>query len=31
VYIEKITTDETGQQFGRPVSDASDTLSFLWQ
>ena len=31
VYIEKITTDETGQQFGRPVNDASDTLSFLWQ
>ena len=31
VYIEEIATDETGQQVGRPVSDVSDTLSFLWQ
>jgi hypothetical protein len=31
VYVEEIATDENGQQVGRPVSDVSDTLSFLWQ
>jgi len=31
VYIEEITTDEAGQQVGKPVSEVSDTLSFLWQ
>jgi hypothetical protein len=31
VYIEKISTDEDGRQVGRPVSDVSDTLTFLWQ
>ena len=31
VYVEEITTDGNGQQVGRPVSDVSDTLSFLWQ
>jgi hypothetical protein len=31
VYIEEITTDANGQQFGRPVSEVSDTYYFLWQ
>ena len=31
VYIEEITTDENGQKVGRPISEVSDTLSFLWQ
>lgn len=31
VYVEEITTDETGQQVGRPVSEVSKTHSFLWQ
>jgi hypothetical protein len=30
VYVEEITTIN-GRQVGRPVSDVSDTLSFLWQ
>jgi hypothetical protein len=31
VYIEEITTDETGKQVGRPISEVSDPLFFLWQ
>ncbi|MCB9099608.1 MAG: zinc ribbon domain-containing protein [Anaerolineales bacterium] len=31
VYIEQIATNEEGRQVGRPVSEVSDTLSFLWQ
>lgn len=31
VFIEEITTNESGQQVGRPVSEVSDRLSFLWQ
>jgi hypothetical protein len=31
VYVEEITTDEAGRQIGRPISEVSDTLSFLWQ
>lgn len=31
VYIEEITTGETGQQVGKPASEVSETLSFLWQ
>ncbi len=31
VYVEEIFTDENGQQVGRPISDVSETLSFLWQ
>lgn len=31
VYVEEIITDEAGQEEGRPVSDVSETLSFLWQ
>ena len=31
VYIEEITTDDNGQQIGRPVSDVSETHYFFWQ
>lgn len=31
VYVEEISTDTGGQKVGKPVSDVSDTLSFLWQ
>ncbi len=31
VYIEEITIDDNGQQVGRPISDTSDSMSFLWQ
>ena len=31
VFVEEITTDENGQQVGRPVSEVSETSSFLWQ
>ncbi len=31
VFIEEITTNESGQQVGRPVSEVSDRLNFLWQ
>ena len=31
VYIEEISTDESGQQVGKPINDVSETLSFLWQ
>lgn len=31
VYIEEVSTDANGQQIGRPVSETSDTYSFLWQ
>ncbi|MCP4707428.1 MAG: hypothetical protein GY869_02285, partial [Planctomycetes bacterium] len=31
VFIEKITTDENGQQIGKPVSEVSERASFLWQ
>lgn len=31
VYIEEITTDATGKQVGRPISEVSDPLTFLWQ
>lgn len=31
IYIEEISTDENGQQVGRPISEVSDTRGFLWQ
>jgi hypothetical protein len=31
VYIEEIVTDEHGRRVGRPISEVSDTLTFLWQ
>lgn len=31
VFIEKIPTDEDGQQTSRAVNDVSETRSFLWQ
>lgn len=31
VFIEEISTNENGQQVGRPVSEVSDRLNFLWQ
>ena len=31
VYIEQISTSEDGQQTARPVSEVSETSSFLWQ
>jgi hypothetical protein len=31
VYVEEITTDDRGRQVGRPISEVSDTASFLWQ
>jgi hypothetical protein len=31
VYVEEITTDESGRKVGRPISEVSNTLSFLWQ
>jgi hypothetical protein len=31
IYIEEISTDENGQQVGRPISEVSDTRDFLWQ
>jgi hypothetical protein len=31
VYVEEIATDESGRKVGRPISEVSNTLSFLWQ
>ncbi len=31
VYIEEISANDDGQKVGRPASEVSDTLSFLWQ
>ena len=31
VFIEEIVTDDNGNQVGRPISEVSDPLSFLWQ
>ena len=31
VYIEEITTNDSGQEIGRPISETSETYSFLWQ
>ncbi len=31
VYVEKVTVDADGQETARPVSETSDTMSFLWQ
>lgn len=31
VFIEEISTDESGVQAGRPVSPLSETSTFLWQ
>lgn len=31
LYVEEIATDDDGNQVGRPISEVSDTLSFLWQ
>jgi hypothetical protein len=31
VYIEEIATDDSGQEVGRPISEVSETQSFLWQ
>jgi hypothetical protein len=31
VFIEAITVNENGEQIARPVSEVSETLSFLWQ
>ena len=31
VYVEEVTTNENGRKVGKPVSEVSETLSFLWQ
>ncbi len=31
VFIEAVTTDKNGQQVAKPVSEVSETASFLWQ
>jgi hypothetical protein len=31
VFIEEITTNESGQRIARPVSEVSDRFTFLWQ
>ena len=31
VFIEEIVTEADGSQIGRPVSELSDSLTFLWQ
>jgi hypothetical protein len=31
VFIEEIVTEDDGSQVGRPVSDVSESLTFLWQ
>lgn len=31
VFIEEITTNESGQEVGRPVSEVSERSTFLWQ
>ncbi|MCB0194876.1 MAG: zinc ribbon domain-containing protein [Anaerolineae bacterium] len=31
IYIEEIATNEDGKQVGRPISEVSDSLTFLWQ
>lgn len=31
VYIEQITTDAGGRQTAQPVSEVSETSTFLWQ
>jgi hypothetical protein len=31
LYVEEIATNDDGQQIGRPVSDVSETSTFLWQ
>lgn len=31
IFIEQITTNENGQEVGRPISEPSDPSTFLWQ
>lgn len=31
VFVEEIVTEDDGTQVGRPVSELSDSLTFLWQ